>query len=240
MANQIKGDQLVRGHSRSRSFSYESLTITTALNDIQQLSSPSPSNIFFVGSALSQYVNLGSADTYEKGHQYNFMNDSTENVIIRDFQLNVLSVLGPSAGVSILCEDNVTPQGVWFILNTEIAKNLTWGRSGAVTKGTWLTNEFVPSNVSGRSVFIPNAFIKKISIAHQDPDIVKYEVYHHLGDGLAMTLIGSVTTNAVRTYETDFNLSVPKDVQLAIRIALDSPNGAKNPVVGVLLTGTLI
>jgi len=124
MANEIKGDQYVRGHFRARSFSLESLTISTAPSGVYQLDSSSPSNIFFVGTALNQYVNLGSANTYEKGHRYDFMNDSSQLVTIRDFQLNVLSELSPGAGVTLQLEDNGSAEGIWFIPQTELAKIL--------------------------------------------------------------------------------------------------------------------
>jgi hypothetical protein len=123
---------------------------------------------------------------------------------------------------------------------TSASPGFTWGRSGNVSVGAWLLNESVPSNISGRNVFLSSALIKKVFIAQQDPVIVKYNIYHHVGDGLSLTLVGSVTTTAVRTYEVTVNFSVPKDVQLAVKIADDSPNSAKNPVVGVLIAGTLV
>lgn len=124
MAYEIKGDEYVRGHLRSRSFSLESLTITTVVNGVQILSSSSPSNIFFIGSAQNQYVNLGDATTYQQGHYYNFMNDSSEVVFIRDFGLNVLAELSPNAGVTLHLEDNSSSIGIWFIPQTELSKIL--------------------------------------------------------------------------------------------------------------------
>lgn len=124
MAYEIKGDEYVRGHLRSRSFSLESLTITTVTNGVFNLSASSPSNIFFIGSAQNQYVNLGDAGTYQQGHYYNFMNDSSEVVFIRDFGLNVLAELSPNAGVTLQLEDNSNSNGVWFIPQTELSKIL--------------------------------------------------------------------------------------------------------------------
>lgn len=125
-------------------------------------------------------------------------------------------------------------------VSTSASPGFTWGRSGNSPAGTWLLNESVPSNISGRTVFLSSALIKKVFISHQDAVIVKYDLYHHLGDGLSMTYIGSASTTASRTYSEDLNLSVPLNVQLAFKVASDSPNAAKNPVVGILLAGTLI
>jgi uncharacterized protein YaiE (UPF0345 family) len=124
MAYEIKGDEYVRGHLRSRSFSLESLTITTVANGVFSLTASSPSNVFFIGSAQNQYLNLGDATTYEQGHYYNFMNDSSEVVFIRDFGLNVLAELLPNAGVTLQLEDRSNANGLWFIPQTELSKIL--------------------------------------------------------------------------------------------------------------------
>lgn len=138
------------------------------------------------------------------------------------------------------CEDLAfIEEAVEQSVTTSASPGFTWGRSGNVTAGSWLLNESVPSNISGRTVFLTSALIKKVFVAHQDAVIVKYDIYHHAGDGLSLTYIGSVTTTATRTYSAVLNLSVPSNVQLAFKIASDSPNGSKNPVVGILLAGTL-
>lgn len=125
------------------------------------------------------------------------------------------------------------------IFATSASPGFSWGRSGTVTKGAWLQNDTVPSNVSGRTVFLAGAVIKKIFVANEDPVALKIELYHHDGAGVALTLLGSVTTGAVRTSKFDVTIAVPVDKQLALRVASDSPNQGKNLVAGVIIAGTL-
>jgi hypothetical protein len=113
----------------------------------------------------------------------------------------------------------------------------TWGRSGTVTANTWLSNDSVPSNTSGRTIFLNNATIEKIYVANEDPTILTLEFYHHDGSETNLTLIGQVTTTATRTNTFTVSYSVPTGKQLAVKIKAGS-NAAKNIVVGALLRGS--
>lgn len=126
------------------------------------------------------------------------------------------------------------------VFGTSASPGFTWGRSGNSPSGTWLQNDSVPSNITGRNIFLNNAKIKKIFVANQDASILKLGVYWHEGDGINLTFISDITTTAVRTSEFAVDLSVPKDKQVAIKIADDSPNAAKNIVAGVLIAGNLV
>lgn len=115
MANEIKGDHLVRGNVRARSFGLETLDITTVFNAVHFLTAASPSNIFFIGSASNQYINLGDATSYKLGHEYIMMNDSSETVFIRDYMFNVIFELAPEVGISAVLKENGNSAGFWFI-----------------------------------------------------------------------------------------------------------------------------
>lgn len=115
----------------------------------------------------------------------------------------------------------------------------TWGRSGVIPSGSWLLNDTVPANLSGREVFLYNAVVESVYISKQDTNIVKFSVYYHSGDSIGLTLLGSVTTGAQRGQDFAVSWAVPKGKQLALRIATDTPNSAKEPVVGLLLKGTI-
>jgi hypothetical protein len=116
----------------------------------------------------------------------------------------------------------------------------TWGRSGHVSVGAWLQNETVPSNKSGRTMFLNNAIIKKVFVANEDPDVITIEIYTHDGDEVNLTLIGSVTTAALRSNTFSTSFSIPLNKQIAVRLASASANGGKNTVAGILVKGDLV
>jgi hypothetical protein len=124
-------------------------------------------------------------------------------------------------------------------VNVSASPGFTWGRSGTNPGGTWLLNDTVPSNKSGREVFLYNSVIEKVYVANQDANSIKIGVYYHNGDSVGLTLLGTVTTGAVRSQDFTVSYSVPKGVQLALKIENNTPNGAKEPVIGILMVGTL-
>lgn len=134
-------------------------------------------------------------------------------------------------------------QGVIDWLKNKVATSaspgFTWGRSGNVSANTWLLNDSVPSNLSGRVIFLNNAEIKKVFIANQDLAIIDVGIYTHDGDEINLTLIGSVTTAATRTNTFTVSFPVPINKQIAIKLAAGS-NAGKNLVVGCLIKGDLV
>jgi hypothetical protein len=114
----------------------------------------------------------------------------------------------------------------------------TWGRSGTVNQNTWLLNDSVPSNLSGRVCFLNSASIIKVFVANQAATAgIVVEVYTHDGNSVNLTLIGSVTTLATRSNTFTVAYPVSLDKQIAIKIANGSPSGA-NMVVGCLIKGS--
>lgn len=126
------------------------------------------------------------------------------------------------------------------IFATSASPGFTWGRSGNTPAGTWLQNDTVPSNKSGRTVFLQNALVKKVFIANEDASILSVDVYYHDGNEVSLTLAGTVTTTAVRTSEFDVSYSIPKGKQLALKLSDTSATAAKNIVTGVLISGNLV
>jgi opacity protein-like surface antigen len=125
-------------------------------------------------------------------------------------------------------------------IGTSASPGFTWGRSGTVTSNVWLLNDSVPSNTSGRIIFLQNAQIKKIFIANEDPTAgIVLGIYYHDGNGTNLTLLGTVTTLAQKTNTFDVNFSVQFNKQLAIKTESISVN-AKNLVTGILLKGSAI
>jgi hypothetical protein len=123
---------------------------------------------------------------------------------------------------------------------TSASPGFSFGRSGAVVAGAYLQCETVPSNVSGRWVYITSAFIKRVFVSNEDSTTFKIEILYHDGNESGITSIGTVTVTAAKGGAFSVNWAVPSNKQIAVRIATDSPNSVKNIVCGLELSGTSV
>lgn len=110
----------------------------------------------------------------------------------------------------------------------------TWGRSGSISATAWLQNDSVPSNVTGRHIFLKSAKIKKIFISNENVNTFALGIYEH--DGVTYTLLGTVTVSALRKYDQALDLSLTYNKELAIAVTSGS---CKNIVCGLLIQGNL-
>ncbi len=121
---------------------------------------------------------------------------------------------------------------------TSASPGFSFGRSGAVVAGAYLQNETVPSNISGRWVYINSAIVKRVFVSNEDTTTYKVEVLYHDGNEVNLTSLGTVTVTSAKGGFFNVNWSVPTNKQIATRLATDSPNSAKNIVCGLELSGT--
>jgi len=128
----------------------------------------------------------------------------------------------------------VTFKDLTSVVASSASPGFSFGRSGKIPSNTWLSCETVPSNKAGRYVYISNAIIKKIFVSNELTSTFSVEVYHHLGKGASLTLLGSVNIVASKGGAFSVNFSVPTGVQLALKIGTGS---AKNVVSGLELQG---
>jgi hypothetical protein len=112
----------------------------------------------------------------------------------------------------------------------------SWGRSGNVIAGTWLQNDTVPSNKSGRTVALLNPEVTSVFVANEDVSTFTVDVYEHDGNEIGISLLGSSSVTATRSATFLVSYAVTSGRQLAIRIGTGS---AKNPVVGLQLKGNV-
>lgn len=124
------------------------------------------------------------------------------------------------------------------IVSTSASPGFSFGRSGVCTAGSYLQCEGVPSNISGRWVYISSAVVEQVFVSNETSTTYKIEVLYHTGGGGGMTSLGTVTVTA--NYGAAFTVSwaVPTGSQIAIKIADDSANNPKNVVCGLQLSGT--
>ena len=122
---------------------------------------------------------------------------------------------------------------------TSASPGFSYGRSGVTTAGTYLQCETVPSNVSGRWVYVNSASVKNVYVSNELVTTYTVEALYHDGNGAGLTSLGTVTITAAKGAAFSVNWPVPTGKQIAIRIATTSANSAKNIVCGLGLTGSV-
>jgi len=121
------------------------------------------------------------------------------------------------------------------LVNVSASPGFSFGRSSNVNANTWLQCETVPSNKSGRYVYISNATVTEVFVSNENQDTFDLEVYSNDKGGLGLVLLGTV--NIVSSYGGAFsvNWTVVTGTELAIKLV----NGSgKNIVAGLELAGT--
>lgn len=126
-------------------------------------------------------------------------------------------------------------------VQTSASPGFSFGRASNVNSGSWLQCETVPSNKTGRFVYITNAFVRRVFVSSETIDTYDIEVYYNDKAGLygpvGLVLMGSVSV--VNDYGGFFvvNWAAPIGTELAIRLVNGS---AKNVVAGLELSGSFV
>jgi hypothetical protein len=120
-------------------------------------------------------------------------------------------------------------------INTSASPGFSFGRSGVISNNTYLQCETVPSNVSGRWVYINSAFVVKVYVSNELNTTYTLEVFYHTGNGTGLTSLGTITVTAAYGGSFTVNWPVPTGTQLAVRVNSGLP---KNMVCGLELRGT--
>lgn len=118
---------------------------------------------------------------------------------------------------------------------TSASPGFSFGKGGNVTSGSFLTNEGVPSNVSGRYVYISDAIITRIFVSVENAATFDVEVYSHDGDSVNIALLGSISIVAATGGDEIVSIAVATGKQLALKV---NNGSAKNIVCGLELQGT--
>lgn len=115
----------------------------------------------------------------------------------------------------------------------------TWGKSGVVTSSTYLLNDSVPSNKTGRRNFLSNSELVYIYTSNELSTTYSIDIIEH--DKVTFTVLGTYTV--VSDYGDDFYVSgvyLTTGKELAVRISPSSANNPKEVVAGVLIKGDLL
>ena len=118
---------------------------------------------------------------------------------------------------------------------TSASPGFGFGKGGNVSSGSYLECEGVPSNISGRYVYINNAVVTRVFISVQNASTFDIEVFSHDGNETNILSLGIVSLIASTGGEFSVNWPVATGKQIAMRIVNGS---AKNAVGGLELQGT--
>lgn len=128
---------------------------------------------------------------------------------------------------------------VSYQVATDVSDKSHYSRSGSVPPNTWLLKDTVPSNISSGATHMTPGTIRSIQVSNQNATAgITLDIYSHDGDGIGLTLLGSVTTAAARTNVFPVNYPVAANKQIGIRTAATSA-AAKEIVVGLTMKGNL-
>lgn len=114
MATEHQSDWHVCNHLRARNFSLQAASVVTSASNLA-LTRGSPSNIIFTGDTAGQILTFPDAtDCLLDCHEFRIVNESTQKITIRDFDLNVLGEILPGATCRFCLADNTTSAGQWL------------------------------------------------------------------------------------------------------------------------------
>lgn len=110
----------------------------------------------------------------------------------------------------------------------------SFGRSGNLSNGTWLLNDGVPSNRTGKFIFLNEPELFQIFVSSENIDTYTITVYEHDGDSINLSVIDTLNVTSARGNSKQTSAILTKGKQIAIRITSGS---AKNVVAGLVIKG---
>ncbi len=113
----------------------------------------------------------------------------------------------------------------------------SFGRRGAVAVNTWLRNEEVPSNRTGRVIAVNNPAAVLVSVANRNVTTYTITFFEHDGNLINLTTLGSITVTADRGGELSINVPLTQGKQLAARLTAGS--NVRDLVATVTVKGTV-
>jgi hypothetical protein len=128
-------------------------------------------------------------------------------------------------------------QGAIEEIKSSASPGFGFGRSGVSNSGTYLQNETVPSNVTGRYVYINSPIVKKIFVSNEILGTFSIQVWEHDGNLVNAVLLGAVTITSALGGDFVVSLATTKGKQLALLL---SSGSAKNIVAGLELSGSTV
>jgi hypothetical protein len=113
----------------------------------------------------------------------------------------------------------------------------SFGRRGNVAVNTWLRNEEVPSNRTGRVIAVNNPEAVLVSLANRNVTTYTVTFFEHDGNLIGLTSLGSVTVTSARGDDQSISVALTQGKQLAAR--LTAGTSVQDLVVTVTVKGTV-
>ena len=101
---------------------------------------------------------------------------------------------------------------------------------------SYLLNDTVPSNTTGRIVPLSAGNITDIFVSAQNATTYTIDIQKNVAG--VFTTIASVTVTAARSGQFNVTVPVVLGMELACRVSPSSANSVKNPVCGVIIKGS--
>lgn len=124
------------------------------------------------------------------------------------------------------------------ISGVSASPGFTWGRSGNLPDQTFLLNDTVPCNTSGRQVPVQSGQITTVFVVAEDPGTYDVRIFKHPSPFTTMA-----TVSMIPAYGRAKTFSLPSplpSVTSADELGAQIINGsAKNAVVGCIIRGTI-
>ena len=125
-------------------------------------------------------------------------------------------------------------------LTSSIAINaspgFTWGRSGNTPAGSYLQNDTVPSNVSGRLVPVSDGLIKTVFVSQKTATSCTVVVQKRTGSVFTDLATVTLTTQRVKVLDISPPIAVAYADEIVVKVGSGSPS---DPVVGLMIKGTV-
>jgi hypothetical protein len=111
----------------------------------------------------------------------------------------------------------------------------TWGKSGTVGAGTYLLNDTVPSNLSGRLVPVYDGIISEVFVSGEYGSTYTCTIAIEKRNGASWTELTTVSLSSERIkVQTVSSVTLTREDEIAVKVKTGS---IKNPVVGVIIKG---
>lgn len=122
-------------------------------------------------------------------------------------------------------------------IKSSASPGFSFGRSGVANSGTWLQNETVPSNITGRYVYVNSPIVRRVFVSNETLGTYSLGIYEHDGNLVNSNLLGTITVTSSLGGDFIVNWITTKGKQLSIMVSAGS---CKNIVAGLELAGSTV
>ena len=198
------------------------------------------------------------------GRVFYVKNSGTGSILIKDYQgtllwtvqeVGMIMVVGNEADMwdfyfkaeniyynnsdSGLIADNVKDaiDELSATASVSASPGFTWGRSGNISSGSYLLNDTVPSNTTGRVIPLQSGTIEQVFIAIEIATTASFDIQKRVSGSWVTQSTVTITSSRIATINT--SVAVALNDEIAIRVSPTTANNPKNPVLGVIIKGTI-